>query len=375
MLLAATMLVQDAATLEAAGRYADAERARRSSYEQAQRRGAGTVATADAAEKLADNLAMQLRLNDAEPLYRRAFEIRLAKLGEKHGDTARSLRQLAALAMARGALSEAEALARRSLDIQRAVSAGQMELAWALNGMAEVLAAQGKAFDADPLFGEAVTIARALGDADLAILLNNHGNNFYRMATAAVIPPMFRRRAGATRSVVAPTDQNEAGELDPLRKRAFLAQGRDLLNEAMRMFTAASGDDHPDVANLLNGLAANYRADGKPVEAEARYRQALAIKARFLPPDNRDRIVGEWSLGDLLATRPGREPEARTRLRAAMLGAMASQARFRTFDAAASNELRSYAPVFATSIRVAWRLSRATVRAGPVEAPAPQLGE
>jgi tetratricopeptide (TPR) repeat protein len=232
-----------------------------------------------------------------------------------------------------------------------------MELAWALNTLAEVLAAQGKAFDADPLFAEAVTIARAQGDADLAILLNNRGNNFYRMATATVIPPMFRRRAGATRSVVAPTDQDASNGLDPLRKRAFLAQGRDLLNEAMRMFVAASGADHPDVANLLNGLAANYRADGKPVEAEARYREALAIKARFLPPDNRDRIVGEWSLGDLLATRAGREAEARTRLRAAISGAMASQTRFRTFDAAASSELRSYAPVFATSIRVAWRLS------------------
>lgn len=357
MLLAAPMLVQDAAALEAAGRYADAERARRAHYEQVQRRGSATVATAHAAEKLADNLAMQLRLADAEPLYRRAFEIRLAKLGEKHGDTARSLRQLAALAMARGALSEAEALARRSLDIQRAASPGAMELAWALNAMAEVLAAQGKAFDADPLFAEAVTIARQIGDPDLAILLNNRGNNFYRMATATVIPPMFRRRAGATRSVVAPSDMEDGGGLDPLRKRAFLTQGRALLDEAMRLFTAASGADHPDVANLLNGLAANYRAAGMIAEAEDRYRQALSIKARFLPPDNRDRIIGEWSLGELLATRPGREAEARSRLRAAMAGAVESQARFRTFDAAASNELRSYAPVFATSIRVAWRLS------------------
>ncbi|WP_082738163.1 MULTISPECIES: tetratricopeptide repeat protein [unclassified Sphingomonas] len=357
MLLATMTLVQDAAALEAAGRYADAERARRTRYEQAQRRGADSIAAADAAEKLADNLSMQLRLADAEPLYRRAFEIRLAKHGEKHGDTARSLRQLAALAMARSAFTEAEALARRSLDIQRTVSPAQMELAWALNALAEVLAAQGKAFEADPLFAEAVTIARQTRDTDLAILLNNHGNNFYRMATATVIPPMFRRRAGATRSVVAPTDTVEGGGLDPLRKRTFLAQGRTLLDEAMRLFTAASGADHPDVANLLNGLAANYRADGMIAEAEDRYRRALAIKARFLPPDNRDRIVGEWSLGDLLATRPGREPEARTRLRAAMAGAMASQARFRTFDAAASRELRSYAPVFATSIRVAWRLS------------------
>ncbi|MDR6853094.1 tetratricopeptide (TPR) repeat protein [Sphingomonas sp. BE123] len=357
MLLAAMTLVQDAAALEAAGRYADAERARRTRYEETQRRGADSVATADAAEKLADNLAMQLRLADAEPLYRRAFEIRLAKRGETHGDTARSLRQLAALAMARGALTEAEALARRSLDIQRTASPGQMELAWALNALAEVLAAQGKAFDADPLFNEAVTIARQAGDPDLAILLNNRGNNFYRMATATVIPPLFRRRAGATRSVVAPTDMDESGGLDPIRKRSFLAQGRALLDEAMRLFTAASGADHPDVANLLNGLAAHYRAAGMIAEAEDRYRRALAIKARFLPPDNRDRIVGEWSLGDLLATRPGREAEARTRLRAAMNGAMVSQGRFRTFDAAASQELRNYAPVFATSIRVAWRLS------------------
>lgn len=374
MLLAAMMLAQDAAKLEAAGRYADAEAARRTRYEQVRRRSPGDVPAADAAEKLADNLAMQLRLADAEPFYRRALDIRLQKLGERHGDTARSLRQLSSLAMAKGAFGEAEAFAQRALDIQRQLSPqGGIELAWALNTLAEVLAAQGKAFDADPLFAEAVRIARSGGDVDLAILLNNRGNNFYRMATATVIPPMFRRRAGATRSVVAPTDAAAEGGLDPARKRAFLAEGRQLLNEALRLFTAVSGSDHPDVANLLNGLAANYRAAGNLSEAETNYRGALAIKARFLPADNRDRIVGEWSLGALLATRPGREAEARARLRAAMAGAMASQARFREFDQAASAELRSYAPVFATSIGVAWRLAAAarSARAEPVEVPAP----
>jgi len=368
MLLAAMMLVQDAATLEAAGRYGDAEAARRARYEQASRRAPDDRATADAAEKLADNLAMQLRLTDAEPFYRRALEIRLSKLGERHGDTARSLRQLSALAMARGAFDEADALAWRALDIQRQVSPpDDMELAWAINNLAEVLAAQGQAFDADPLFAEAVDIARGRDDPDLAILLNNRGNNFYRMAVATVIPPMFRRLAGASRSVVAPSDEAAQGGLDPTRKRQFLIQGRGLLNEAIRLVTAVSGDDHPDVANLLNGLAANYRAAGMMAEAESRYVRAIAIKARFLPPDNRDRIVGEWSLGDLLATRPGREAEARARLRAAMAGAIASQARYRGFDQAASAELRSYAPVFATSIRVNWRLSRtpSPVRAEP----------
>ncbi|MCP3728832.1 tetratricopeptide repeat protein [Sphingomonas sp. MG17] len=351
--------VERADELEQAGRYRDAEPLRRAAFERARKGKA--AALADIAEKLADNLAMQIRLADAEPFYRLALDARLKRHGEQHAATARSLRQLSALLLARGELGEAEQIARRSLTIQRAVSpAGDIEIAWSLNNLAQVRAARGQPFDADLLYRDAITIARAtapLAEDALAVLLNNRGLNFYRMAVSADIPLAFRRPAGTTRGVMLPVaDDMPVADAD--RKR-LLAQGRTLLNEALALAERRFGAEHPDTANLLNGLAANHLAAGERSRAEALYRRALTIKAKFLLPEDRDRIVGAWSLGAVLARLPGRGAEARTQLRAAAAGALGAQSRYREYDRAASAELRSYAPVFLGQVRVAWTLANA----------------
>lgn len=346
-----------AGELEVAGRYRDAEPLRRVAFDRA-RSANNPLKRADAAEQLADNLAMQIRLEEAEPLYRVALDIRLRERGEMHVETARSLRQLSALLMARGVFDEARQIAQRSLTIQRAVSrAGDLELAWALNNLAQVTGAAGQSFDADTLYREAIEIARAAKDDDvLAVLLNNRGINFYRMAVAGTIPPAFRRRAGTSRGVVLPTDR-DVQVIDADRQR-LLSEGRTLLDEALALATARFGAQHPDIANLLNSLAANYRAAGAIDRAEPLLRRALAIKVAFLLPEDRDRIIGAWGLGNVLAQQPSRAGEARTMLRSAGRGALTAQRRHPEFDRSAIAELRSYAPIFMGQVRVAWTLAQ-----------------
>ncbi len=348
-----------AGELETAGRYREAEAARRAAFDRARRRGDDSEAAADAAEKLADNLAMQARLVDAAPLYRMALDIRLKRHGEMHPATARSLRQMAILQLQQGRGDEAEQFAARALTVQRAVSpVGDIEVAWALNTLAQVRSATRKPFDADPILREAVSIARAAMPADpdaVAVLLNNLGTNYYRMSVSAVIPPAFRRRVGTARGVVTAAASEER-VIDPDRLR-LLDQGRLALNEALALTRRKSGDDHPDTANLLNGLAANRLAAGAQAEAIRLYREAQAIKRKFLLPEDRDRIVGAWSLGAALVQMPGFEAEARTQLRAASDGILKAQTRHREFDSAAGAELRSYAPVFIGQVRVAWTLA------------------
>ncbi len=54
---------------------------------------------------------------EAEPLYRRALEIREKQLGPNHPDVAQSLNNLAELLRAQGNYAEAEPLYRRALEI------------------------------------------------------------------------------------------------------------------------------------------------------------------------------------------------------------------------------------------------------------------
>ncbi len=57
------------------------------------------------------------RLSEAEPLFRRALEIREKQLGPDHPDVAESLNCLAILFQAQGNYANAETLYRRALEI------------------------------------------------------------------------------------------------------------------------------------------------------------------------------------------------------------------------------------------------------------------
>lgn len=56
-----------------------------------------------------------------------------------------------------------------------------------------------------------------------------------------------------------------------------------LLDEALHLMKAVRGEDHEDVAAVLNNLAVLRRASGKPKAARALYKQALDIETRRRP--------------------------------------------------------------------------------------------
>ena len=61
-------------------------------------------------------LQKQSKLNEAEPLFRRALEGRERTLGPDHSDTLTSVNNLGFLLYAQGKLNEAEAMLRRALE-------------------------------------------------------------------------------------------------------------------------------------------------------------------------------------------------------------------------------------------------------------------
>jgi hypothetical protein len=65
-----------------------------------------------------------------------------------------------------------------------------------------------------------------------------------------------------------------------------LASADRLLRDAARIQEADLGPLHPDLANTLNNLGVLAERTGRPGDAEAFYRRAVAIASASLPPDN-----------------------------------------------------------------------------------------
>ena len=104
----------------------------------------------------------QSLLKEAEPLLKQALEIREAKLGQDHPDTAVSLNHLGVLLRVQGLPEEAEGLHRRALAIREAAALAIREaapmrpnhpdVAQSLNNLAESLRAQRRFEEAEPLY-------------------------------------------------------------------------------------------------------------------------------------------------------------------------------------------------------------------------------
>lgn len=365
MLLAQSTPSDAARALEDAGRYREAEPVLRHALAQAGRK--RSDALADAAERLADNLAKQARPRDAEPLYRRALDIRLALHGEGHPATARSLSQLGGLMADAGRYEEADRLSDRAVAILAAAGPDSAaDLARAQSNRAGILAAMGRGEDAYAQYREAAAGFQRLGPAsraEFAVALNNLGSHLFRMAGATSVRAGFRRSFTLRQAVLSPPPPMTSvasGSTEPVDaslRRRLLFDAAMALRMALRIRETLLGPQHPDVANSLNGLAAAERALGQLANAEALYRRALAIKTAMLPQGDRDRVIGAWSLASVIAEEPARIGEARMLYRAAADEALAAQRRHADYDRAASAELRSFAPIFAGQVAASWGLA------------------
>ena len=116
--------------------------------------------------KMATYLQGRASYPEAEPLFRRALEIRKAQLGDDHPSVATSLNNLAKLLQAQGKYTEAEPLFRRALEIREAqLGDDHPYVAQSLNNLAGLLKDQGKYTEADPLHRWALEILETqLGD-------------------------------------------------------------------------------------------------------------------------------------------------------------------------------------------------------------------
>ncbi len=228
-------------------------------------------------DSLAQLYHPQGRYDKAEPLFRKALEIRQRELGDRHPSTATSLNNLALLYESQGRYGEAEPLYLETLDISKAeLGDHHPDTATSLNNLAGLYRSQGRYGEAEPLYLEALDIRKAeLGDRhpSTASSLNN--------------------LAGLYRS------QGRYGEAEPLYLEAFDISKAEL------------GNRHPSTATSLNNLALLYESQGRYGEAEPLYLEALDISKAELGNRHPDTVTSLNNLA-VLYYNTNRFPEAAT---------------------------------------------------------------
>ncbi len=238
-------------------------------------------------------------------------------LGRDHPVTLSAVNNLAALYQARGRASEAEPLFRRALEArERVLGKEHSDTLSSVNSLAVLYLDEGLYAEAEPL------LRRAL-EAQERVLGREHPNTLRSLDSLAVLyyqqgryseaEPLFRRTLEACERVFGKEHphtlailnnlaelydaQGRYGEAEPLLKRALEAQERVL------------GKEHPETLFSLNNLALLYQTQGRYSEAEPLFRRALEARERVLGKEHPDTLTGVASLAGLYGDQ-GRYGEA-----------------------------------------------------------------
>lgn len=229
----------------------------------------------------------------AETHARRTLE--LARDLDGSDAVADALVTLASVLRSRGEYEEAESALVQVIDIhRRAARPDSARIGVAINGLGRVAEFSGRYDEAEAHYREAMALldgngsegdpGRLNAQVNLAVLLMNSDR-------ADEAEPLLRDAADARRRfdhpplVTSTTLHNLAGLL---RRRGAYAEAESLYREVLATKRRFLGDDHPDVAVVLNGLATNEELRGHLEEAEPLYRETLAIQRRAFGPDHRD---------------------------------------------------------------------------------------
>ena len=284
-------------SLDGQGRYAEAEPLYRKALEIRTRvLGEDHRDTANSYNNIAYNLGAQGHYAKAEPLYRKALEISIRVLGEDHPDTAINYNNIAGNLDAQGRHAEAEPLYRKALEIRtRVLGEDHRDTATNYNNIASNLGAQGHHAKAEPLYRKALEIRiRVLGKdhPNTATSYNNIASNLDAQGRHDEAEPLYQKALEIRTRVLGEDHPNTATSYSNIAYNLG-AQGRHteaepLLHKALEIRTRVLGEDHPDMAMSYNNIASNLDAQGRHAEAEPLLHKALEIRTRVLGEDHPD---------------------------------------------------------------------------------------
>lgn len=191
---------------------------------------------------------------EAEPLWRRSWQILGKTLGPDHGDSISGGDRLARSLMAQGKYPEAEALFRKSLaHRERYWGADDHRVMASLNNLAELFLAQKKLPEAESFAGRAVKIGRA---------------------KTGLMPPAYAESMRLLASVYAAQEKYE--DAAPLFDGAVKLKVRQL-PDAPHIPPKAGQISHGDFADLCKDYASVLRKAGREKQAKEIEAKAEAV--------------------------------------------------------------------------------------------------
>jgi serine/threonine-protein kinase len=263
--------------------------------------------------------------DQAEPHLRFALEKNKQLYGDQDAATIKSISDLAYLLRFKGALTEAESLYRRALELHRTQTpAGSSEMAETSILFAELLIQKGETKASLPFAQQALEMSTKFlgpGNDIEARSLNCLGlereyegdlsgaEQFYRRAIDS-----FAKLPGRPRFEMGATLMNLGTNLTTQQKYAE-AEGK--LLESVRVLREVLGDSHSLYGNSLVHLGRLYLLKGDYAKAEEATRQAIQIQERTLPKGHLD-FGQSVSLLGLILTRAGNPVKGESYLREAL---------------------------------------------------------
>jgi len=220
----------------------------------------------------------------AAPLLERAVEIRERFADEDELALAGALFHQATLIDLQGNYAEAEAPARRSLEIRTRKLGDHPDVGFSLNTLGNVLWHQGRLEEAEVVHRQALALRERIlprDHSDIGQSLHNLGALRYFAGDLPEAERLWRRSAEIEEANHGPEDWNLATSLHTL---AIVCSDQDRFDEALALEQRSLairekvlGPDHPHVALSLTTLGNIYREMGRADDAAPLIRRAITI--------------------------------------------------------------------------------------------------
>jgi tetratricopeptide (TPR) repeat protein/transcriptional regulator with XRE-family HTH domain len=236
--------------------------------------------------KAADYLLQRAQYQQAEPLYKRALSLYEEMQGSGHIQIAFPLNGLAELYREQGDYRQAEPLYQRALGLwEQAPGSSKNEIPSPLNNMAIFYQEQGRYEEAEHLLQRDLSFKEQRFGPEhpkIASPLNNLAILYAERGRYEKAEPLLLRALHIDEQSFGPEHPEVAFSLtnlaDLYRARGQYERAEPLYQRALSIREQALGGEHPQVASPLNGLATLYREQGCYEQAELLYQRALAIR-------------------------------------------------------------------------------------------------
>ena len=275
------------------GLYAEAEPLIKKAYQiRKEQLEKGDVGIAESLMSLSILNERQGHYDDAEELVNQALLIRKNSLAPDHPQCAECLHHLALIKLRQSILDEAKSLFLQALDIrEKAFGPDHPDVAETLRELGIVYYNQGQYEEAEPIYQRALSIRETVlgrDHPDVGRTLNSLGALYYKLGRYSEAESYYRRALSIREKTLGRIHPEVAICINNIAHIFYnqrrIPEAEALYREALEIREEALGRDHPDVAESYVSLANLFLMDNRLSDAEAYYKNALIILEKSLKP-------------------------------------------------------------------------------------------